>query len=70
MNNDQLLQQVEELKKNPKLSKVMDVFEHTQEIYERTIKATTIRERPVQKGTYSASISKKNYYANISTTTQ
>lgn len=70
MNNDQLLQEVEELKKNPKLSKAVDVFERTQEIYERTIKATTINQRPTQKGTYSSSISKKNYYANISTTTQ
>jgi len=70
MNNNQLLQRTEELKKNHKLSKAMDVFERTQEIYERTIKATAVYQRPIQKGTYSASISKKNYYANISTTAQ
>lgn len=70
MNNDQLLQQVEELKKNPKLSKAMDIFEHTQEIYEQSINAITPYRKPIQKGTYSSSISKKDYHANISTTTQ
>jgi len=69
MNDDQLLQQVENLKRNPKLSKAMGIFEHAEKIYERTIKAVTVRQRPIQKGTYSTSISKKDYYANISTTT-
>lgn len=70
MDDNQLLQQIKDLKKNHKLSKAMDVFERTEKIYERTIKATTIRQRPIQKGTYSSSVSKKDYYANISTTTQ
>jgi len=71
MNDNQLLNQVKNAKKsNPKIAKALDFFERTQEIYERSINAITPYYKPIQRGTYSSSISKKDYHANISTTTQ
>jgi len=71
MNNNQLLNQIKNIKKgNTKSAKAFDFFERTQDIYERSISAITPYCRPIQKGTYSSSISKKDYHANISTTTQ
>jgi len=71
MNDNQLLNQVKNAKKgNSKIVKALDFFERTQEIYERSINAITPYYKIIQRGTYSSSISKKDYHANISTTTQ
>lgn len=70
MNNNQIFKKIEDLKKDSKLSQVLEIFERAEKIYNETIKATTIQQKPIKKGTYSASISRKDYYANISTTTQ
>lgn len=62
---------MEEMKKrNPKIAEAFDVFERTEEVFDRTIEAVTPYYRPVQRGTYSSAVSKKDYHANISTTTQ
>ena len=71
MNDNQLFNQIKVIKKgNPKIARAFDLFERTQEIYERSIDAITPYYKPIHRGTYSSSISKKDYHANISTTTQ
>lgn len=71
MNDEQLINQIRDTRKNnPKIAKAWDYFERTQEIYERSVNAMTPYYRPIQKSTYSSTISKKDYHANISTTTQ
>ncbi|GMX58912.1 MAG: hypothetical protein MCSN_5660 [Candidatus Microsyncoccus archaeolyticus] len=69
--NNQLLKEVKKEKEsNPKIAKVFDIFKRSQEIYEESMSATQVYQKPVNRGTYSSSISEKDYYANISTTTQ
>ncbi len=63
-------QQINEIKKNPRIAKAMEVFERAQKIYEDSLTAIKIKERRKFSGTYSSTISKKDYYANISTTTR
>ena len=65
-----LQQQVDNLRRNPKISKALEVFEHAQKTYEQAIDAIALGKRSQTKGTYSSSISKKEYHANISTTTR
>ncbi|MFH1946582.1 MAG: hypothetical protein ABIJ23_00265 [Candidatus Magasanikbacteria bacterium] len=70
MENAQLFGQIREAKENnPKIAKALDVFRHTQDIYERSMRAISPYQKFAQRGTYSSSISKKDYHANISTTT-
>lgn len=69
--NNHFQQQLKNAKENPKIKKAMDVFEVAQKTYERAIEAMTIRQRAKQnKGSYSSSLSKKEYYADFSTTTR
>ena len=69
--NNQFQQQLKNTKENPKIKKALEVFEVAQKTYERAIEAMTIRQKTKQnKGSYSSSISKKEYYADISTTTR
>lgn len=69
--NNHFQQQLKNAKENPKIKKAMDVFEVAQKTYERAIEAMTIRQKTKQnKGSYSSSISKKEYYADFSTTTR
>ncbi len=63
-------QKLNKIKDNPKLNKAFDVFERSQKTYEQAVKAITVREKPRRSGSYSSSLSKKNYYANFSTTTR
>jgi len=66
-----IIKEINQLEKaNPKISKAWDIFEQTQKIYDQSINATVVMRLPVSKGTYSSNISKKEYYANISTTTE
>lgn len=69
--NNHFQQQLKNVKENPKIKKALEVFEVAQKTYERAIEAMTIRQKTKQnKGSYSSSISKKEYYADISTTTR
>ena len=70
MNNNQIFKKIEDLKKDSKLSQALEIFERAEKIYNEAIRTTTIQQKPIKKGTYSTSISTKDYYANISTTTQ
>lgn len=70
MNYSTMQQQIENIKKNPKIAKVLEVFERAQKIYEEAIAVITIKEKPKFSGTYSSTISIKDYFDNISTTTQ
>jgi len=65
-----VLSQVEEMRKNnPKIAKAWDIFERAQKIYDKTMKpAYLVSKRHISKGTYSTSISKKEYHADVSTT--
>ena len=56
-------QQIEDLKKNPKIIKALEVFERTQKIYEKSIAAMKIKVKLKSTGTYSSTISKKDYFA-------
>ncbi len=66
----QFQQKLNSVKDNPKIKKALEVFEIAQKTYEQAIDAMTIKQKPRYKGSYSSSISKKEYYANISTITR
>lgn len=66
----QFQQKLDDLKDSPKIKDAMEVFENAQKTYELAIDAMTIKQKPRYNGSYSSSISKKEYYANISTTTR
>jgi hypothetical protein len=69
--NNQFQQQIKDAKENPRIKKAWEVFEVAQKTYESAIEAMTIKQKSQRnKGSYSSSISKKEYYANISTTTR
>ena len=63
-------QKLNSIKDNPKIKRALEVFEDAQRIYEQAIDAMTVKQKPRYKGSYSSSLSKKDYYANISTTTR
>lgn len=66
-----LLQEINQMQKNNlKISKAWEIFERSQKIYDQSVNAIVITRSPVSKGTYSSNISKKEYYADISTTTK
>ena len=67
---DNYTQQLKEVRENPKIKKALEVFENAQKTYEQAIEAMTIKQKPRYKGSYSSSLSEKDYYANISTTTR
>ncbi|MFA5020527.1 MAG: hypothetical protein WC517_00465 [Patescibacteria group bacterium] len=66
----QFQQKINNVRDNPKIKKAMDVFENAQKKYDQAIDAMTIKQRNKYKGSYSSSLSKKDYYANISTSTR
>lgn len=66
----QFQQKLNSVKDNPKIKKALEVFENAQKTYEQAIDAMTIKQKPRYKGSYSSSLSKEEYYANISTTTK
>ncbi len=68
--NTYIEKQLENIKENPKIKGALEVFECAQKIYDKSMKAMTPKYIPKFKGSYSSSISEKNYYANISTTTR
>jgi hypothetical protein len=69
--NNNFQKQLKNAKESPKIKKAMEVFEVAQKTYERALEAMTIKQRSKQnKGSYSSSISKKEYYADFSTTTR
>lgn len=72
MNNRTLFNQMEKIKKsNSKIAKALDIFERTQKIYERCLESTSYGyDKQERNSSYSSSISKKDYHANISTTTK
>lgn len=67
---DNYAQQLNKVRENPKIKKALEVFENAQKIYEQAIDAITIKQKQKYKGSYSSSISKKEYNANISTITR
>jgi hypothetical protein len=70
VSND-LLGDVERVKKSdPKIARALEVFLRTQEVYEKALAATTWRRSERSSGTYSSSMSEKDYRADISTVTQ
>ena len=66
----QFQQKLNNIKDNPKIKRALEVFENAQKVYEQAIDAMTIKQKPRYKGSYSSSVSEKDYYANISTTTR
>lgn len=62
--------QLKSIKENPKIKGAFEVFERAQKIYDKSMKAMMPKYTPKFKGSYSSSISEKDYYANISTTTR
>ena len=68
--DNQFQQKLNNIKDNPKIKKALEVFENAQKIYEQAIDAMTIKQKQKYKGSYSSSISKKEYNANISTITR
>ena len=66
----QFQQKLNSAKENPKIKKALEIFEIAQKTYEQAIDVMTIKQKPKYRGSYSSSISKKEYYANISTITR
>ena len=62
--------QLKNIKENPKIKGALELFERAQKVYDKSMQAITPKHNPKYKGSYSSSISKKDYYANISTTTR
>lgn len=65
-----LEQKINKLKENPKVKDALDSFERAQKTYEQAMNSITLKQVPKYKGSYTSSISKKEYYANISTNTR
>jgi len=70
VSND-LLGDIERVKRSdPKIARALEVFLRTQEVYEKALAATTWQRSERSSGTYSSSMSEKDYRADISTVTQ
>jgi len=66
-----LLDEIERVKRSdPKIARALEVFLRTQGVYEKALAATTWRMSERSSGTYSSSMSDKDYRADISTVTQ
>jgi hypothetical protein len=70
MNKKKVFDQIKDAKSNPKIAKALDIFERTQEIYEKSMHVITPYKIKMKMGTYSSSISTENYHANSSTIDQ
>ncbi len=71
MNDEALINKVNQLQKtNSRIASAMEIFRNAQKIYEESIETINPYRRTIVKGSYSSSISTKDYHANISTTTQ
>ena len=62
--------QLKNIKQNFKIKGAWEIFERAQKIYDKSMEAMKPKYSPKFKGNYSSAISKKDYYANISTTTR
>lgn len=69
MNNQQFFQTIQNFK-DKNLQEILDEYEKAKQIYEKMLNAAAFSKRRKLRGTYSKSLEKKDYYANISTTAQ
>jgi len=66
-----IFKKIEKIKKDGKgVSKAWEIFEASQQIYDQSMGTPMIANYHITKGSYSSNLSKKEYYANISTTTE
>jgi len=62
----QLQQKINNIQDNHKIKRAWEVFDNAQRIYEQATEAITIKHKPRYKGSYSSSLSPKNYTVILS----